>query len=68
MASNGIRDRVAIVGMGCTTFGEHWDRSVSDLLVDSSQEALNSANVPIARGLPASMMAMRSHRRSASSM
>src|SRR4026208_466873 len=47
MASNGIRDRVAIVGMGCTTFGEHWDRSVSDLLVDSSQEALNSANVPI---------------------
>ncbi len=28
MASNGIRDRVAIVGMGCTTFGEHWDKSV----------------------------------------
>jgi len=47
MASNGIRDRVAIVGMGCTTFGERWDKSVSDLLVDSSQDALNSANVPI---------------------
>jgi acetyl-CoA C-acetyltransferase len=47
MASNGIRDRVAIVGMGCTPFGEHWDKSVSDLLVDSSQAALNSANVPI---------------------
>ena len=28
MASNGIRDRVAIVGMGCTPFGEHWDKSV----------------------------------------
>ena len=27
MASNGIRDRVAIVGMGCTKFGEHWDRA-----------------------------------------
>ena len=26
MASRGIRDRVAIVGMGCTNFGEHWDR------------------------------------------
>ena len=26
MASSGIRDRVAIVGMGCTSFGEHWDR------------------------------------------
>ncbi|HSL47841.1 MAG TPA: acetyl-CoA acetyltransferase [Candidatus Deferrimicrobiaceae bacterium] len=47
MASNGIRDRVAIVGMGCTAFGERWDKSVSDLLVDSSQAALNSANVPI---------------------
>lgn len=38
MASNGIRDRVAIVGMGCTTFGEHWDRSADDLLVDATQE------------------------------
>ena len=28
MGSHGIRDRVAIIGMGCTPFGEHWDRSV----------------------------------------
>jgi acetyl-CoA C-acetyltransferase len=42
MASNGIRDRVAIVGMGCTPFGEHWDRGVDDLLVDASREALGS--------------------------
>ena len=40
MASNGIRDRVAIVGMGCTQFGEHWDRSVDDLLVDATQQCL----------------------------
>ncbi|WP_320671879.1 acetyl-CoA acetyltransferase [Patulibacter defluvii] len=40
MASNGIRDRVAIVGMGCTPFGEHWDRSADDLLVDAVQECL----------------------------
>jgi hypothetical protein len=33
--------------MGCTSFGERWDKSVSDLLVESSQDALNSANVPI---------------------
>ena len=39
MASNGIRDRVAIVGMGCTSFGERWDKSVSDLLVESSQRS-----------------------------
>src|SRR3954466_827551 len=47
MASNGIRDRVAIVGMGCTPFGEHWDKSVDDLLIDSSQEALRSARVTL---------------------
>ena len=40
MASHGIRDQVAIVGMGCTTFGEHWDRSTDDLLIDASSEAL----------------------------
>ena len=38
---------MAIVGMGCTGFGEHFGTSVSNLLVDSSQDALNSANVPI---------------------
>ena len=35
MASRGIRDRVAVVGMGCTTFGEHWDKGADDLLVDA---------------------------------
>ena len=35
MASNGIKDRVAIVGMGCTPFGEHWDKGPEDLLVDA---------------------------------
>jgi acetyl-CoA C-acetyltransferase len=38
MASNGIRDKVAIVGMGCTPFGEHWDRSADDLLLDATEE------------------------------
>jgi acetyl-CoA C-acetyltransferase len=38
MASNGIRDKVAIVGMGCTAFGEHWTRSADDLLVDATEE------------------------------
>ena len=36
MASNGIRDRVAIVGMGCTPFGEHWDKGAADLLIDAA--------------------------------
>jgi acetyl-CoA C-acetyltransferase len=45
MASKGIRDRVAVVGMGCTRFDEHWDKSVDDLLVDAAGEALASAGV-----------------------
>jgi acetyl-CoA C-acetyltransferase len=45
MGSAGICDRVAIVGMGCTSFGEHWDRSTEDLLIDASQDAMASAGV-----------------------
>lgn len=45
MASNGIKDRVAIVGMGCTPFGEHWDKGPEDLLVDAAREAWASAGV-----------------------
>ena len=47
MASNGIRDRVTIVGMGCTPFGEHWGKGVDDLLVDAATEALGSASVKL---------------------
>ncbi len=45
MASNGIRDRVAIVGMGCTAFGEHWDKGPDDLLIEAAGEAYRSAQV-----------------------
>lgn len=45
MASKGICDRVAIVGMGCTPFGEHWDKSVGDMLIESATEAFNSAKM-----------------------
>jgi acetyl-CoA C-acetyltransferase len=47
MASHGIRDRVAIVGMGCTTFGEHWGRSTDDLVIDASRDALESSGVTL---------------------
>ena len=47
MGSHGIRDRVAIVGMGCTPFGERWDRSTDDLLVDATTAASASAGVPL---------------------
>jgi acetyl-CoA C-acetyltransferase len=45
MASKGIRDRVAIVGMGCTPFGEHWGKSIDDMLIDSSTDAIKSAGI-----------------------
>jgi len=38
MTSAGIRDRVAIVGMGCTRFGELWDQGTNDLLTDAAIE------------------------------
>jgi acetyl-CoA C-acetyltransferase len=45
MASKGIKDRVAIVGMGCTPFGEHWDKGPDDLLIESSGAALTAAGI-----------------------
>ena len=45
MASHGIKDKVAIVGMGCTKFGEHWDQGPDDLLIDAAGEAFASAGI-----------------------
>ena len=40
-----IRDKVAIVGMGCTHFGERWDMGVEDLLVEAAHEAFEDAGI-----------------------
>ncbi len=45
MGSHGIRDKVAIVGMGCTRFAELWEKGLDDLIVDASTEAFASAGV-----------------------
>jgi acetyl-CoA C-acetyltransferase len=45
MASRGIKDRVAIIGMGCTKFGEHWDKGAEDLLCEAAYEAYASAGL-----------------------
>jgi acetyl-CoA C-acetyltransferase len=45
MASRGIKDRVAIIGMGCTKFGEHWDKGPEDLLCEAAYEAFGSAGL-----------------------
>ena len=40
-----IKDKVAIVGMGCTSFGEFWDRDADDLIVEATYEALQDAGI-----------------------
>ena len=45
MGSHGVKDRVAIVGMSCTRFGEHWDRSLDDLIVEAGYGAFASAGL-----------------------
>jgi acetyl-CoA C-acetyltransferase len=45
MGSHGIRDRVAIVGMGCTRFAEHWDKGVDELLLDATGEAFSATGI-----------------------
>jgi acetyl-CoA C-acetyltransferase len=45
MGSHGIRDQVAIVGMGCTQFAEHWDKGVNELLIQASNDALQSCGL-----------------------
>ena len=41
----GIKDKVAVVGMGCTRFGEKWQQSAEDMMVEASYEALADAGI-----------------------
>lgn len=43
--SKSIKDQVAIIGMGCTKFGENWDKSASDMVVDAAYEAFEDSGV-----------------------
>ena len=40
-----IKDRVAIIGMGCTPFGELWGRSAESLIVEAFNEATDDAGI-----------------------
>jgi acetyl-CoA C-acetyltransferase len=42
-----FKDRSAIVGMGCTRFGDLWEASTDDLIVAASQAALESARITL---------------------
>lgn len=43
--ASGIRDKVAILGMGCTQFGERWEHSAQNLMVEAFNECLEDASI-----------------------
>ena len=43
--AKGIRDKVAILGMGCCRFGERWESTAEDLAVEAFAEALADAKI-----------------------
>ena len=40
-----IKDRVAIAGMSCTNFGELWNDSANDLMVEAAYGAYEDAGI-----------------------
>lgn len=47
MSRKGIHDKVSVVGMGCTKFSEHWDKSTDDLIIEAAHDALNDAGIEL---------------------
>ncbi len=43
--ASGIKDKVAIIGMGCTRFGERWDAGAEELIVEAFQECIEEAGI-----------------------
>ncbi len=43
--ATGIRDKVAIIGMGCTRFGERWDMGGEELMVEAFTECIKDAGL-----------------------
>ncbi|MFC1949510.1 acetyl-CoA acetyltransferase [Chloroflexota bacterium] len=40
-----IKDKVAIIGMGCCKFGENWDKSAEDMIIEAAYEAFEDAGI-----------------------
>ncbi|MBL8651141.1 MAG: acetyl-CoA acetyltransferase [Sphingopyxis sp.] len=45
--ASGIKDRVAILGMGCSRFGERWDMDANGLMVEAFMEAIEDAGIDV---------------------
>jgi acetyl-CoA C-acetyltransferase len=47
--ASGIKDKVAILGMGCTRFGERWAEGVEDLAVEAFEEGMRDAGIDVSQ-------------------
>jgi len=47
--AKGIRDKVAILGMGCAKFGERWDMDADQLMVEAFNEAVGDAGIDVSQ-------------------
>jgi len=47
--ASGIRDKVAILGMGCARFGERWDADAAALMVEAFEEAIADAGIDVSQ-------------------
>ncbi|MCP5179549.1 MAG: acetyl-CoA acetyltransferase [Pseudomonadales bacterium] len=45
----GIKDKVAILGMGCSRFGERWDCGAEELMVEAFSEAIADAGIDVSQ-------------------
>ena len=45
MNPDALRDKVSVIGVGCCQFGENWDKSREDMIVDAVYEAYADAGI-----------------------
>ena len=45
--ATGIKDKVAILGMGCSRFGERWESGAEELMVEAFTEAVGDAGIDV---------------------
>jgi len=45
--ASGIKDKVAILGMGCARFGERWDADANQLMLEAFMEAMADAKIGV---------------------
>ena len=47
MANTGIKDKASVIGMGCSKFGERFDTSREDLVLEAVKEALTDSGIEL---------------------